>query len=778
MKFRIRSLALACVLLAAAPLVALAKPARAPSRHDGAPSLDARDETVLIGAAAPAGEPKTLDQQGTWQLQSRQVERTAGSESTAWWLAGAQEARMQDGFVRARLPVAGGATALMLRAHAERKQDGKNQLAAIAGYGVTFEKGRVDVRRYDGPAAKSLLAGVAVGETSEEVEITAWMVGPHLHVEVMNGKTFDVLATLSVSDATYPEGSCGLRLGGKHAGKLTWLSVRPAGRTLPPRPGAMGPLRYLQVALNQADRCGPLPACKVVDKNGDAAILQVDAAGFEALKRQLPSYTELFLDEPRGLVDPTFRSASRQPPVATDTGFALDRSYKDAPMVEALLRGYAQRYPKLTQLVQVGQTTQGRPQWALRIHAGTQPADSVPQVLINGAHHGVELAALEAALDACGQLVEGYGRDPQVTTWAEQTTIWCVPLVNPDGNYSYLHVSRHGGRKNGRDTDGNGRVDPSDGVDLNRNYPFRWHTLGEVASNGDPRRAWYRGPRAASEPEVQGMMQLNDAEHFVASVSYHTQANAILVPYTIPEANDPEPNEAWDVAKVMAERAGRQISGKPLQVRRRLYAVDGVDQDWHRAAHGTTAFLVEMTKTNPGLDALHKMVSATRGTWQALLDRVVSGPGVRGRLVDAQGQPVVAEVRVRQVKLRDGERWTSRCRDGRFDRLLPGPGQYTLEVVDPQGKIVASRAIDVGQAGTPAAIVQLDWTVSTASAKTSCSRPDLCAVDSWCEGQAGRCVAVGPGRWCRIDGQCVERGQKSPGGVCRPDQDPWGWSQG
>ncbi len=772
------SLLLAMVLVVLATSVAHAKPSRAPSRHDGAPSLDARDETALVGPAATTGDPQTLDSQGTWSVKPRRVERAAGSESTVWWLSGAAEARMQDGFVRARLPVTGGLTSLMLRAHVDRKQDGKNQLAALSGYGVSFEKGRVDVRRFDGPSAKALLAGVALGEVGDEVEITAWMVGPHLHVEVMNGKNFDVLATLSVSDATYPEGVCGLRLGGKHEGKLTWLSVRPAGRPLPARPGAMGPLRYLQVAQTQAGLCGAVASCKVVDKTADAAILQVDALGFEALKRQLPAYSELFLDEPRGLADPTFRAASRQPPLTTATGFALDRSYKDAPMVEALLRGYAQRYPKLVQLVEVARTTQGRSLFGLRIHGGAQPAETVPQVLINGAHHGVELAALEEALDACGALIEGYGRDPQVTAWDEQLTIWCVPLVNPDGNYAYLHVSRHGGRKNGRDTDGNGRVDPSDGVDLNRNYPFRWHTLGEVASNGEPHRAWYRGPRAASEPEVQGMMALNDAEHFVASVSYHTQANAILVPYTIPEALDPEPNEAWDVAKLMAERAGRQISGKPLQVRRRLYAVDGVDQDWHRAAHGTTAFLVEMTKTNPGLDALHKMVAATRGTWQALLDRVVAGPAVRGRLLDAQGQPVVAEVRVKQVKLRDGERWTSRCRDGRFDRLLPGPGAYNLEVVDTQGKIVATRAIEVAAGGAAGAVVQLDWTIALPAAKNSCSRPDLCAVDSLCDGQAGRCVSPGPGRWCRIDGQCIERGQRTTAGACNPDRDPWGWTQG
>lgn len=755
-----------------------AAPAAAKGVSDGIAAHDARDEAMLVGPKAHHAAT-TAAQQGRWSVTAARVWRDDSSSDAAnWWLGQVDGGPLQDGFVRARLQVhPGQTTALVVRASERRTGgDSKAELSGLHGYAVTIDKGRVELRRLDGGAQKALSGGVAYElKSPRELEVHVWMIGPHLQAQVMDGETMQVVAAVTASDAVYPQGHVGMRVAGKLPISLSWLSLRRASTPLLPRAGAVGPIRYLQLPESTPQPCRDLPGCKVVDRSAGVMTLQLTPAAREAMLHRVPAATEVWLHEPRKHADGAFRAALRQPVVPSPAGLRRDLSYKDDVIVEAMLKAYATRYRHIAQLHEIGRSVQGRALWALRIHGGSAPAEAVPHVLINGAHHGVELAAIEFALDACGTLVEGYGRDPQVTRWVEQLTVWCVPLVNPDGNHGYWHVSRHGGRKNGRDVDGNGRHDPTDGVDLNRNYPYRWHTLGEVASHSDPQRAWYRGPRAGSEPETQAMMRLSDAERFVASVSYHTNANAILVPYTIPKAPDPTPNEAWDVAKAMADRAGVQGNGKMFEVKRRLYAVDGVDQDWHRAAHGTTALLVEGTWTNPAWPKLLEMVTATRGTWQGLLDRVLAGPIVRGRLVDAQGRPVVAEVRIREVKTLDGERWTSRCRDGRFDRLLPANGRYTADVVGADGRLLASQTFDVSSQ-RPQAL--LEWVVPAAAPATSCSRADLCAVDSLCQSERSQCVQAGPAAWCRIGGQCVARGERHAGQVCNPDNDPWGWSEG
>jgi len=58
--------------------------------------------------------------------------------------------------------------------------------------------------------------------------------------------------------------------------------------------------------------------------------------------------------------------------------------------------------------------------------------------------------------------------------------LWLIPDMNPDG------AAR-------------GTRDNADGVDLNRNFPFRWRHLGA------PGTRFYSGPRASSEPESRAI---------------------------------------------------------------------------------------------------------------------------------------------------------------------------------------------------------------------------------------------------------------------------------
>jgi hypothetical protein len=386
--------------------------------------------------------------------------------------------------------------------------------------------------------------------------------------------------------------------------------------------------------------------------------------------------------------------------------------------------------------VELGRTAQDRPILALEIsnHPGLDEPE--PAILLNGAHHGDELVSVEFALDAAHGLLEGYQTDAQVRAWVDDLHVWVVPVVNPDGVQTCLDQSSYAGRKNARDTLGDGRqVD--DGVDLNRNYPFRWYGLGELGSRSRPQDDWYRGPQPGSERETQAMMKLADSEHFAAALSYHTLGTVILAPYTTDGVANPEPNDAWNLAQRLVQALPVQPNGRRFMLRRNIYPVDGVDQDWLRAAHGTAALLLEGAVQNPlSAKVLARTVQATRPAWRALLEATLHGPRVSGRVIDAAGKPVVAEVIVVEQAPRMAEQWTSRCRDGHFDRMLARPGRATLRVSVPGH---APLELPVDATGATHLDVQLPFVVPV---RHACAVPELCSQAALQADRAGKCVGL------------------------------------
>jgi murein peptide amidase A len=138
--------------------------------------------------------------------------------------------------------------------------------------------------------------------------------------------------------------------------------------------------------------------------------------------------------------------------------------------------------------------------------------------------------------------------------------LWLVDTVNPDG-------VRRGTRQNAR------------GVDLNRNFPYRWAP--------GARGTYYPGPRAASEPETRALMTLVRRIRPQLAVYYHQHLGITVRA------------RGGDVA---VERDYARRTGLPL---RSLPNYHGTAVSWeNRAVPGSTAFVVEL-RAGPADAALH-----------------------------------------------------------------------------------------------------------------------------------------------------------------------------
>jgi hypothetical protein len=392
------------------------------------------------------------------------------------------------------------------------------------------------------------------------------------------------------------------------------------------------------------------------DQGGWAMI--TDNIGIETLHRAgIPITVDA--EVPYLLADKASRMVLANELVFPPGPLRIDDSYHDAHAVEQVLAELHRRHPRTTRLETIGHSHQGRPLRALTITRDADGAQAKPSVLLDGGHHGGELLSVEMVLDAAITLLEGDGRDRELTRFIDGVDIVCVPMVNPDGTEAYLRISREHDRKNGRD---------GDGVDLYRNYPVGWGNNGEVGSRSRPSSSRYRGPAAGSEPEVQAMMTLSDRERFVASIDYHTAATVVLVPYTDPSMTEPSPNEAWWVAQRIVDAMPEQLGRRRYRAQKNLYPVDGTAQDAFRHRFGTVALLVELPVSHPYVRAdANAVLQANRNSWRTLLRTIVEGPLVAVWAHHADGTPAAATMGFAEHDA--NAMWSTRARDGRAFRL-------------------------------------------------------------------------------------------------------------
>ena len=236
-----------------------------------------------------------------------------------------------------------------------------------------------------------------------------------------------------------------------------------------------------------------------------------------------------------------------------------------ARTVERLIREYP-----FIRAETIGTTAFGRPIWAMRIGAGDR------RVLCSGAHHANEWITATlllkftedyaAAIDA-GEKIG----DRDARTLAAESTVYIVPMVNPDGvdlvtgvlepkdeqyeralgfAWNYPNIPFPEGWKANLN-----------GVDLNLQYPAGWLKAREIK--------FMQGYTSPAPRDYVGRAPLNQAESLALSdftrrvdpalvLAYHSQGNVIYYKYAdivIPGAEE--------LARRFAEVSGYELEDVP-----------------------------------------------------------------------------------------------------------------------------------------------------------------------------------------------------------------------
>ncbi len=277
-----------------------------------------------------------------------------------------------------------------------------------------------------------------------------------------------------------------------------------------------------------------------------------------------------------------------------------DEGYHTYDEMTAEVRAAAADHAAITRLSSIGRTYEGRDIPVLKISDNAATDEDEPEVLFTCNMHAREHLTTEMCLHIIQRFTDGYGTDPTVTAFVDGREIFVVPNLNPDGTEFDISGGEYQGWRKNRQPNADGTV----GTDINRNFAYKWGCCG--GSSGSTSSETYRGPSAASTPEVAALQAWVDGRRITAHIDFHTFSELVLWPFghttdTVTEGmTQQEYDHFVDIGRQMAASNGytpEQSSG--------LYITDGDINDWMWGAHKVLSYCFEMYPSSGGIDGFY-----------------------------------------------------------------------------------------------------------------------------------------------------------------------------
>ena len=174
-----------------------------------------------------------------------------------------------------------------------------------------------------------------------------------------------------------------------------------------------------------------------------------------------------------------------------------------------------------------------------------------PELLYTALHHAREPNSLSQMIFYMWYVLENYTRDPEIKYLLDNTEMYFIPCVNPDGYIINTKNKPTGGglwRKNAR-KDTTGKLV---GVDLNRNYGYEWG-FDDEGSSPNPGSETYRGTAGFSEPETSAIREFCVAHNFIMALNFHTFGNLLIHPWGYNDQPTDEHNIFQAMGNVMTK---------------------------------------------------------------------------------------------------------------------------------------------------------------------------------------------------------------------------------
>jgi len=346
-------------------------------------------------------------------------------------------------------------------------------------------------------------------------------------------------------------------------------------------------------------------------------------------------------------------------------------------MIDKLMR-LQQLYPSIAKVDTIGRSVQGRHLAYIKLSSNVNQRSLMePMFKFVGNMHGNEVISRQVLIYLAQYLAQGYGRDQRITRLLNNTEIYLLPSLNPDG-YEISRVGECDNNRLGRSNANN--------VDLNRNFPKQFD---EPQNN-------FRQLMNGREPETLAAMTWIKNNPFVLSANLH--GGAVVASY--PFDDSPRHQHGFysaspddDTFRYLAQTYANNHREMHRNIRctsqdnfpggitngARWYDVPGGMQDFNYVHSNALEITLELSCCkHPPSAQLPRYWVDNKNALMAYMEK--THMGVKGLVTDVNGSPV-SGARVMVDRIKHAMTTTSR---GEYWRLL-SPGQYTLMAVARDG---------------------------------------------------------------------------------------------
>lgn len=229
---------------------------------------------------------------------------------------------------------------------------------------------------------------------------------------------------------------------------------------------------------------------------------------------------------------PELSPASRSRLVTSlyDTDNLFFQDYQPLSVVIQWMRLLEAMFPDISEIIQIGNTYEGREINALRVGSRlNDPRPDKPRksIIVTGGLHAREWISTTSVNYAAWSFITGYNKDTIITKMLQTFDIIFIPALNPDG-VEYTWSTDRLWRKSRQHT----KLRWCRGFDLDRVFDFQWD------AKSDPCSESYSGSKPLEAVEAAQFAQWVEREtaennvRFVGLLDLHSYSQQVLFPYS------------------------------------------------------------------------------------------------------------------------------------------------------------------------------------------------------------------------------------------------------